>query len=55
VVNAINPRYNNYGYIALPYTPTSALTDTIKIKPFIVSLNVAAENGGSLAINYEKL
>lgn len=52
LVSAVNPNYNANGYIALPYKPTLRLTDTIKIKPFIVSINLAAKKGGLLAINY---
>lgn len=52
LVNAVNPSYNSNGYITLPYKPTVRLTDSIKIKPFIVSINIAAKKGGLLAINY---
>jgi hypothetical protein len=47
-----NPGYPTSGSILIPYRPVSKLTPTLKIKPFISSLNIITRQGGLLSINY---
>jgi hypothetical protein len=39
-VSTIRPILNNNGFISLTYTPTIRLTKDIKIRQFIVSLDI---------------
>jgi hypothetical protein len=37
----------------LPYRPSTVITTTTKIRPFIICINIAVQTGGVLYINYE--
>jgi hypothetical protein len=52
VANVNNPSYAPNGFILIPYTPRTQLTPSIKIKPFISSINMITKQGGFLTLNY---
>lgn len=48
------PQYDFNGYITMSYIPTIQITNTIKVRPFIVALDIEAQNNGVLAISHDK-
>jgi|JI102314A1RNA_FD_contig_21_8414971_length_497_multi_3_in_0_out_0_1 hypothetical protein len=40
IISTNNPVYDNNGYITLQYTPTIKITNDIKIRQFIVGVDI---------------
>lgn len=54
-VTVNQPSYDANGFIALQYVPTIQITKDVKLRQFLMALDIEAQNGGVLSLNYEKV
>lgn len=53
-ISANKPVYDNNGLITIPYVPTLSISNSYKIRPFLIAIDIAAQSGGVLSINHER-
>lgn len=54
-VVAYQPSYDVNGFISLQYVPTIQITKDVKLRQFLMALDIEAQNGGVLSLNFEKV
>ena len=51
-VTVSQPSYDANGFITLQYVPTIQITQDVRLRQFLMALDIEAQNGGVLSINF---